>query len=39
MALTATFVETVLKPVDDNLAVPVVAGFAGQALMVILRHV
>jgi phytol kinase len=38
MALTATFVETVLKPVDDNLAVPVVAGFAGQALMIILRH-
>jgi dolichol kinase len=39
MALTATFVETVLKPVDDNLAVPVVAGFAGQALIIILRHI
>jgi len=39
MALTATFVETVLKPVDDNLAVPIVAGFAGQALMIILKHI
>jgi dolichol kinase len=37
MALTATFVEIALKPVDDNLAVPVVAGFAGQSLMIILR--
>ena len=37
MALTATFIEIVLKPVDDNLAIPVVAGFAGQALAIILR--
>ena len=37
MALTATFIEVVLKPVDDNLAIPVVAGFAGQSLMIILR--
>jgi phytol kinase len=39
MALTATFVETTLKPVDDNLAIPVVSGFVGQALMIILRHI
>lgn len=39
MALTATFVETTLKPVDDNLAIPVVAGFVGQALMIIIKHI
>jgi dolichol kinase len=39
MALTATFAEVVLKPVDDNLAVPIVAGFAGQALMIILKYI
>ncbi len=39
MALTATFVEVALKPVDDNLAVPIVAGFAGQALMMLLNHI
>ncbi len=38
MAIIATIVETLLKPVDDNLAIPVVAGFAGQALMMILGH-
>lgn len=37
MAFTATAVEILLKPVDDNLAVPVVAGFAGQALLMIMR--
>ena len=37
MALTATIVEATLKPVDDNLGIPVAAGFAGQALMIILR--
>ncbi|MDD5699770.1 MAG: CTP--2,3-di-O-geranylgeranyl-sn-glycero-1-phosphate cytidyltransferase [Candidatus Nanoarchaeia archaeon] len=37
MALTATFVEIALKPVDDNLGIPVAAGFAGQSLMIILR--
>ncbi len=37
MALTATFVEIALKPVDDNLMVPVAAGFAGQSLIIILR--
>jgi len=37
MAFSATIVEVLLKPVDDNLAVPVVAGFAGQSLLMILR--
>ncbi len=37
MALTATIVETALKPVDDNLGIPIAAGFAGQSLMIILR--
>src|SRR5208283_2346613 len=32
MALVATIVETLLKSIDDNLAIPVVAGFAGQSL-------
>lgn len=33
MALTATIAEVLLTPIDDNLAVPIVAGFAGQALL------
>lgn len=37
MALTATLVEVALKPVDDNLGIPVAAGFAGQSLMIILK--
>ncbi len=37
MALTATIVEIALKPVDDNLGIPIAAGFAGQSLMIILR--
>lgn len=37
MALTATIVETLLKPVDDNLAVPIVSGFAGESLLILLR--
>lgn len=32
MAAMATFVETVFPHVDDNLAIPVFAGFVGQAL-------
>ena len=32
MALMATFVETVFPHVDDNLAIPVCAGFVGQTL-------
>lgn len=37
MALTATFIETVLISSDDNLAVPVLAGFAGKASLVFFR--
>jgi dolichol kinase len=37
MALAATFVETALDAVDDNLSVPIVAGFAGQTAMMIMR--
>jgi len=37
MAITATFVEIALKPVDDNLGIPVSAGFIGQALMILSR--
>ena len=32
MAITATLVETTLPHVDDNLAIPVFAGFVGQGL-------
>jgi phytol kinase len=35
MAFMATFVETVFPHVDDNLAIPVFAGFVGQALRLI----
>jgi dolichol kinase len=35
MALMATVVETVLSHVDDNLAIPVFAGFVGQGLSLI----
>jgi phytol kinase len=37
MALVATFIETTLKPVDDNLSIPVAAGFAGQAMIIIFK--
>jgi len=35
MAFMATFVETVFPHVDDNLTIPVFAGFVGQALRLI----
>ncbi|MDE1849052.1 MAG: CTP--2,3-di-O-geranylgeranyl-sn-glycero-1-phosphate cytidyltransferase, partial [Nanoarchaeota archaeon] len=38
MAFAATTVETLVDPIDDNLAIPVVAGFAGEALMILMRH-
>jgi phytol kinase len=38
MAIIATVTETLLKPIDDNLAIPVVAGFVGQILMILLNH-
>jgi len=36
MALTATFVETVFTHADDNLLIPVFAGFNGQIVLMIL---
>lgn len=36
IAITATFVETVFEYVDDNLSIPVVAGFVGQVLLNVL---
>lgn len=36
MAITATVVETVLKKVDDNLVVPIIAGLAGQIVVMFL---
>ena len=35
MAAMATFVETIFPHVDDNLAIPVFAGFIGQALRIL----
>ena len=37
MASTATFIETVLTSSDDNMAVPLLAGFAGQSTLMFLR--
>lgn len=36
MALTATFVETVVSKFDDNLMIPLFAGFNGQMLTLLL---
>lgn len=36
MAFMATLVETIFPHVDDNLAIPVFAGFTGQCLMLII---
>jgi len=35
MALTATFVETVVQKIDDNLLIPLFAGLNGQIVLVI----
>jgi dolichol kinase len=35
MALMATFVETIFPHVDDNLSIPIFAGFIGQVLKLI----
>lgn len=37
MAFTATLIETVLTSSDDNMAVPALAGFAGQSTLLFLR--
>ncbi|MCL7411350.1 MAG: SEC59/DGK1/VTE5 family protein [Methanosarcinaceae archaeon] len=39
MALTATIVETVVSEIDDNLAIPVFAGFVGQGVLIIMSLV
>jgi dolichol kinase len=36
MALTATFVETIISKLDDNLLIPVFAGFNGQIALLII---
>lgn len=37
MALTATFIGTIMTSSDDNLTVPTLAGFAGQSTLIFLR--
>lgn len=37
MAVTATFVETVIYKMDDNLLIPVFAGFNGQIILILLN--
>ncbi|MFH0868214.1 MAG: CTP--2,3-di-O-geranylgeranyl-sn-glycero-1-phosphate cytidyltransferase [Candidatus Woesearchaeota archaeon] len=36
MALAATFTETVVDEMDDNLIVPIVSGFIGQILLLVI---
>jgi len=38
MALTATIVETIIYKLDDNLLIPVFAGFNGQIVLLILNY-
>jgi phytol kinase len=38
MAITATFVETVIYKMDDNLLIPIFSGFVGQIILLIFRH-
>jgi dolichol kinase len=38
MALTATLIETSVSKLDDNLLIPVFAGFNGEILLIILRR-
>ncbi len=38
MALTATIVETLIYKMDDNLLIPVFAGFNGQIVLLLLNH-
>lgn len=39
MAITATFVETVFTHADDNLLIPIFAGFSGQIVLMILKWI
>ncbi len=38
MAFTATFVETLVTKLDDNLLIPLFSGFVGHALLVLLGY-
>jgi len=38
MALTATVVETLIYKMDDNLLIPVFAGFNGQVALLVLNY-
>jgi phytol kinase len=38
MAITATFVETVVHKMDDNLLIPIFSGFAGQIALFLFGH-
>jgi phytol kinase len=37
MSLVATFIETIIYKVDDNLLIPVFAGFSGQSVVMLLK--
>lgn len=39
MAFTATFVETCVSKIDDNLLIPLFSGFAGHAALVLLGYI
>jgi len=38
MSITATFVETIIYKMDDNLLIPLFAGFNGQIILLVLRY-
>jgi len=37
MSITATFVETIVSKMDDNLLIPLFSGFNGQIALLLLR--
>jgi len=39
MSLTATFVETIIYKMDDNLLIPVFSGFSGQIALLVLNWI
>lgn len=38
MAITATFIETIVYKMDDNLLIPIFAGFSGQIVLFLFGH-
>ena len=38
MAVTATFVETMIYKLDDNLLIPIFSGFVGQMVLVVVNY-